>query len=488
MFRKPQKTEGVATDSAPCHTAAMDPSPSPFLRPAVHFTPPAGWMNDPCGLVYHRGRFHVYYQHNPSDARWGPMHWGHASSEDLFHWRDHPIALTPDDRFGMAFTGTAFHGTGDGAGLRALYTGAVPRGDLTDTLQQQVLASSPDGERWVPETVAIPNPGLRDFRDPAIGRHPDTGRWYCVVAAGGEVFFYSADDPARWRFESRFGAGWGLPGVEWECPDLFMLPVRSAMPDADDDDAVRKWVLITHAGRGLPRDRSGARYIVGSFDGSRFTPEMDDLIEVDGGHDFYAAQTWRDLPGPRRWIAWTGHWAYSDHAFTRPWAGALTLPRELFLEKDVEGGYRLVQKLPPAFASLPREWRGFGGRVVIDQPGATLLRHGGSPGRVELDFGAAGLIRIEIRRDSIRVDRRELDMGSFNRCADLDREVPRTAAGAGGHVDVLVDGVVLEIFADGGRTVITDSIYPRSPLRAVEAVGSDSVAAERLVPTIDRAE
>ncbi|MFO8043817.1 MAG: glycoside hydrolase family 32 protein, partial [Alkalispirochaeta sp.] len=384
-------------------------------RPTIHFSPPANWMNDPCGLVWHNGLFHLYYQHNPQENRWGPMHWGHAVSEDLFRWRDRPVALYPDATHGMAFTGSAVvvdastapagaagpagpgaAGPADTGGpasakpkttptststptdneapkagsvppLRAIYTGALPQGSIHATRQQQCLAVSTDGDRWEPRGVVLPNPGVPDFRDPKVGRHARTGRWYLVLAAGDHVQFYSSPDLKQWSYESSFGRGLGYTEGEWECPDLFQLPLpqdlspgepqgypesepQGGSPDAPAGEP--RWVLVVHVGRGLSNRYAGAQYITGEFDGHQFHAAETDFRPVDQGHDFYAAQSWNGTTRRRIWIAWASHWAHSDATQTTGWAGTLTLPRELSLVRDGAEGVALCQQPARELAAL----------------------------------------------------------------------------------------------------------------------------------------
>jgi fructan beta-fructosidase len=456
-------------------------------RPTIHFSPPANWMNDPCGLVFHEGLFHLYYQHNPTENRWGPMHWGHAVSTDLFHWQDRPVALEPDDTHGMAFTGsavvvdvnasaTASTGVDDeriSPPLRAIYTGALPLESIHATLQQQCLATSRDGDRWEPQGVVLPNPGNPDFRDPKVGRHPVTGRWYVVLAAGDHVQFFSSPDLRRWTFESRFGHGLGYANGEWECPDLFPL----ALPEGGS-----RWILVVHAGRGLANRHAGAQYITGDFDGRQFRPAEEDFRPVDRGHDFYAAQSWSGTGDRRIWIAWASHWAHSDLPQTRGWSGTMTIPRELSLVRTPDGGVTLRQQPASEFATLiseeltalppstqagshhqrtVRTWRtddmvAYHLRAISSEP---------SSFRLVLQFGTAGPVTVERTPSELRVDRSSCDMGPFNALVDTDKTVPLNTTC--GTVQLIVDRSVLEIFTDDGTVVTTDLLFPGEPLSEI---------------------
>lgn len=456
-------------------------------------------MNDPCGLVWHDGVFHLYYQHNPHENRWGPMHWGHAVSEDLFHWRDRPIALFPDDVHGMAFTGSAVvmppGGTRKSAeevqsaadrspgSLCAIYTGALPQESAHSTLQQQCVATSADGERWTPRGVVIANPGIADFRDPKVGRHPGTGGWYLVLAAGDHVQFFSSPDLERWQYESSFGHGLGYTEGEWECPNLFQLPLP--------DDGVR-WVLVVHAGRGLSNRHAGAQYITGDFDGKRFHPIEGDFRPVDHGHDFYAAQSWSGTEERRIWIAWASHWAHSDLPQTQGWAGTMTLPRELSLAMSTTGVVELHQRPVREFIDLiEHELRPVSDQSRrpddTDEPHSSLTADSSTIAswatdgtaayriatrsteptsfRVLLRFANAGAVTIERTPSTLRVDRGACDMGSFSTRIDTDKTVP--LASPYGTVEIIFDHSILEVFVDGGSTVTTDLLFPRERLSQI---------------------
>jgi len=454
-------------------------------RPTIHFSPPANWMNDPCGLVWHDGVFHLYYQHNPHENRWGPMHWGHAVSTDLFHWKDRPVALFPDEVHGMAFTGSAvIVGSDEGKlaaspaaawkhsdPLRAIYTGAVPQESIHATLQQQCLATSSDGETWTPRGVVLPNPGIADFRDPKVGWHSGTGRWYLVLAAGDHVQFFSSPDLQRWQFESSFGHGLGYTEGEWECPDLFQLPLP--------DDGMR-WVLVVHVGRGLSNRHAGAQYITGEFDGHQFYAAETDFRPVDHGHDFYAAQSWSGTEARRIWIAWASHWAHSDQPHTSGWAGTMTLPRELSLTTTSTGAVVLCQQPVREFTQLVEREFSPGAieptlraetpayRITVDSPDP-------APVLITLGFGHAGVVTIERTVTDLRVDRSTCDMGTFNARIDADKTVP--IENHCGTMEIVFDHSILEIFAGDGATVTTDLLFPQEPLSSITCSETCSIHA-----------
>ncbi|MFP4210753.1 MAG: glycoside hydrolase family 32 protein [Alkalispirochaeta sp.] len=496
------------------------------LRPHIHFTPPGNWMNDPCGLVFHRGLYHLYYQHNPFENRWGSIHWGHAVSDDLFHWRDRPVALAPDTALGMPFTGsvvtvdadTGHPGCTDRAHLVATYTAAKPEGADGSTprrfLQRQCRAVSDDGERWSPEGVVLDNPGVYDFRDPAVTWDPEERFWRMVLAVGDRVRFYRSDDLRRWEFHDEFGHGVLPLEAEWECPDLFRVPLRHA---GRGGPRRFRWVLTVHLGRGLPRERAGSLYTTGAFVGDRFVPDRSErpvLRAVDNGHDFYAAQRWRNTGDRAIWIAWVAHYAYADNPQTTGWSGVLTLPRELILAGTDDGDAHLLQRPVPEIDRLPgdTETRRGTTRYAVTPGAAYRLRASSDPGvRIVMHFGGAGEIVIERSRDELRVDRRSLDMGGFEGVADVEKRVALTGAGAVGTVaagiaptgddlpgnaadsstpsptvELWFDGIVLELFLDTGGVVYTDLVVPVEPLHEVEVITAGRSELRRVYPTIPK--
>jgi fructan beta-fructosidase len=330
-------------------------------RPQYHFTPPANWMNDPNGLVFYAGEYHLFYQHHPDAPVWGPMHWGHAVSPDLIHWQHLPIALYPDEN-GTIFSGSAVIDWRDTAGfgaeaMIALFTHA------NGNLQSQSLAYSTDkGRTWTKyagNPILTPPPHLRDFRDPKVFWYgdADTGHWVMAVAAGNAILFYTSPDLKTWKPSGGF-VGYGSTEGVWETPDLFPLPVDGG-PDT-------RWVLIVGVGDGAPARGSGTQYFVGHFDGSTFTSEnpKEAILWADYGADFYAAQSWSDEPQGRRLIiGWMSNWQYANTTPTTTWRSAFTLPRELSLTATPLG-IRLIQHPLPELHTLRKNSRNWQNQTI----------------------------------------------------------------------------------------------------------------------------
>ena len=316
---------------------------STFIRPQLHFTPPHGWMNDPNGLVYHRGEYHLFYQHYPDDIVWGPMHWGHAISQDLLTWEHHPIALYPDGD-GFIFSGSAVvdhHNTaGFGAkAMVAIYTvhhWTEHEGQSDQTQNQAIAFSLDNGRTWTKyasnPVITMPSDlGHQDFRDPKVFWYgtPQDGHWVMILAVYDETWLYTSPDLKRWEKASAFGRDYGCHGSVWECPDLIEIEFNGTTE--------KSWVLIVSVQDGAPAGGNGVQYFVGDFDGHTFTPhDAPDVTRwLDYGPDFYAAVTWDNEPSGRHLlIGWMNNWAYGNSTPADRWRGMMSLPRELYLARQ----------------------------------------------------------------------------------------------------------------------------------------------------------
>ncbi|MDP3433505.1 MAG: glycoside hydrolase family 32 protein, partial [Bacteroidota bacterium] len=319
-------------------------------RPQFHFTPEANWMNDPNGMVYYEGEYHLFYQYYPDSTVWGPMHWGHAISKDLVHWEHMPVAIYPDS-LGWIFSGSAVAdlkntsglGTAENPPLVAIYTYHNDKlaKSGSKTPQSQALAFSTDkGRTWTKyaNNPVLESPGIPDFRDPKVFWHNETAKWVMILAVQDRVHLYSSPNLIRWKFESEFGKGIGAHGGVWECPDLFELKVKGS------DQS--KWVMLVSINPGGPNGGSGTQYFVGDYDGQHFTASSKDTSWLDWGRDNYAGVTWADVPkedGRRLFIGWMSNWNYANLVPTVVWRSAMTVPRELKLEESA-GKYLVVSE------------------------------------------------------------------------------------------------------------------------------------------------
>jgi fructan beta-fructosidase len=322
-------------------------------RPQVHFSPQHNWTNDPNGLVYFHGEYHLFFQYNPFGDEWGHMSWGHAVSKDLLHWQELPVAI-PEEGNTMIFTGSVVVDRENSSGfcapksecLVAVYTGhsKTPEG----IRQAQDLAySRDDGRTWKKyDGNPVLDLHLKDFRDPSVSWDERTRRWVMAVSLPTEhkVRFYGSKDLKEWTQLSDFGPAGDVAG-EWECPDLLQIP------SADGKEKI--WALKVGLNPGAPQGGSGEQYFLGSFDGKSFT-----ALDEPGSHgwtnygkDDYCAISFNGLPAGQRpvLLGWMNNWQYASKLPTAPWRGQMSLPRRLSFLRDKDG---LALKQEPVVAPL----------------------------------------------------------------------------------------------------------------------------------------
>lgn len=463
-------------------------------RPQFHFTPSTNWMNDPNGMVYYDGEYHLFYQFNPWGDRWGHMSWGHAVTRDLVHWEHLPIALYEEGDV-MIFSGSAVidwkNTSGFGQGKRppmvAIYTGH----DTKRPLQNQHLAFSNDrGRTW---TKYSGNPvldiGDKDFRDPKVFWHEETQRWIMVVSwpTHRQIRIYNSTDLKHWVHSSDFGPAGSVDGI-WECPDLLRVPTV-------DSKRNQKWVLIVNVGSGAPAGGSGCQYFVGEFDGSRFsldshggdgasTQSPQAARWLDWGPDCYAAVTWNGRAATETapvLLGWMSNWEYANDAPTSPWRSAMTIPRSISL-KEGESGWDLVQSPVAALRSL-RSTR-HGQRATFTQNGTqgrrSLSQFSTS---VQAGFeclaqvqGSADLVlsvalktgdqeRVEwifdFPKHEVRVDRTRSGRVDFNKTFQKQSSAPlRGVKPESWTMRWFVDASSMELFLDDGHFAKTVQFFP----------------------------
>src|ERR1700759_37504 len=317
-------------------TAAMAQKPAykEQYRPQIHFSPPAHWMNDPNGLLFYEGTYHLFYQYYPKATVWGPMHWGHAISTDLINWKNQPVALYPDS-VGLIFSGSAVVDYNNTSGfgkngkppLVAIFTHhdqAKEKDGKNDTENESLAYSNDGGKTWTKyqHNPVLKNPGISDFRDPNVMWYAPGKKWVMSLETKDRLTFYSSKDLKSWTKESEFGEHLGAHGGVWECPDLF--PLTAA-------DGKKLWVLIVNINPGGPAGGSATQYFTGDFDGKTFTPNRTDTRWLDEGTDEYAGVTWHNTGNRRIFLGWMSNWSYATVVPTSPWRSACTVPRELGL-------------------------------------------------------------------------------------------------------------------------------------------------------------
>ncbi len=452
-------------------------------RPQFHFTPPKNFMNDPNGLVYYEGEYHLFYQYNPQGTEWGHMSWGHAVSTDMLDWKNLPVAIPEVPGQYMIYSGSAvvdWHNASglcaskdpnDPSCLMAIYTAAGTN------LQRQNLAYSNDRGRTWTNFAGNPIADLKqpDFRDPKVFWYDARKKWVMVAVLADErkAVFFDSRDLKHWTFRSSFEIG-GHDKGQWECPDLFELPV-------DGDPKNKKWVLIVNRNPGAPAGGTGTRYFVGRFDGTHFvneTPAAQELW-VDYGKDFYATESFSDLPPNdhrRIWIGWISNWQYANREPTAIWRGAQSLPRELSLAQFPDG-IRMVQK-PIAEATKLRERELielFGVSIPMANQAMHMANLRGETLEFEAELAPGDRKEIGFR---LRKGVNEETLLGFSR-ETREVFVDRTRSGevafapefSGRHgallrhsarvkLHVFMDRSSLEIFVNDGEVVLTERIYP----------------------------
>ena len=451
------------------------------FRPQFHFSPKEKWMNDPNGLVYHEGVYHLFYQYYPEDIVWGPMHWGHATSTDLVHWEHKPIALYPDEH-GLIFSGSAVVDINNTSGfakkgetpLVAVFTYHSMEGEKagrTDFQTQGIAYSLDNGATWTKYggNPVIGNNGIKDFRDPKVFWDEGSQKWILALVAGDHAKFYGSDNLKDWELLSEFGQEQGAHGGVWECPDLFPLKV-----DGSDE---AKWVLIISMNPGAPNGGSGTQYFVGSFDGKTFTSEQTEPKWLDFGTDNYAGVTYNNTPtGERIFIGWMSNWDYARNTPTQKWRSAMTVPRKLSLKK-VDGAYFLANyplsqvdglatsTLMEGFAVGAEETESR--RIEGLNQSLLQLKSGSKDFSITLknDLGETLVMTMDPMNNQFILDRRNSGQVDFQEAFGNKVHVAPTEMLKGDTIDVkiLVDHSSVEVFVNGGLLSMTDQIFPNAP-------------------------
>ncbi|RBW67435.1 glycoside hydrolase family 32 protein [Bacillus taeanensis] len=455
-------------------------------RPQFHFSPKQNWINDPNGLVYVNGEYHLFYQYNPFGNTWGNISWGHAVSKDLVHWKHLPVALKPDD-LGMIFSGSAvvdknntsgfFKGKKDG--LVAIYTSSG------ETQQQSIAYSTDQGRTWTKYAgnPVIKNPGIKDFRDPKVFWHDETNKWVMVVAAGNKAMFYSSKNLKGWAYMSEFGAEEGAQLGVWEMPDLFELPIHN-------DPKKTKWFLKVNTNPGGTKEGYRSQYFIGEFDGTTFKNDNppDTVLWTDYGKDFFAAQSWSNVPDRRIWIAWMNNWQYAEKIPTNPWRGSMTIPREVTLIEIPNKGVRLIQKPVEELKQLRKEKYMLKNQLVI--PKTNLLSKIKDDtfeivAKVELDsakeFGfkvrkgekEETIIGYDAVENKLFVDRTSSGETDFSEQFPEKFEAPLSPKDGKIKMHIFVDRSSVEVFGNDGKAVITSRIFPSPKSQGIEVYSID---------------
>lgn len=457
-------------------SGSFDMANKESFRPVYHHTPAYGWMNDPNGMFYKDGVYHLYFQYNPYGSVWGNMHWGHSTSTDLMHWKFEGCAIVPD-AWGAIFSGSCVvdHENTAGFGKEAVvafYTSAksTPWGDI----QMQSMAYSLDNGKTFTKYEGNPilTSSEKDFRDPKVFWYAPGKHWVMILAVGQHMEIYSSVNLKEWKKESEFGAMQGAHGGVWECPDLVEIPVEGTRE--------KKWVLICNLNPGGPFGGSAAQYFVGSFDGKKFVNESPTQTKwMDWGKDNYATVTWNNAPDGRCIaLGWMSNWQYANNVPTRQYRSANTLARDLTLYRE---GQELYLKSTPSVevkkargkkVSIPsfkvsekheivnlfEEKQGaYEVEIVIQNAGASKIAF-----CLLNDKGEKVSMYYDLNRKQFVMDRSE------SGTVDFSKDFPAVTV-APVNVDkeltlrLFVDWSSIEAFGEDGKFVMTNLVFPSQP-------------------------
>lgn len=455
---------------------SFDMTNKEMFRPVYHHTPVYGWMNDPNGMFYKDGVYHLYFQYNPYGSVWGNMHWGHSTSTDLMHWKFEGCAIVPD-AWGAIFSGSCVvdHENTAGFGKEAVvafYTSAksTPWGDI----QMQSMAYSLDNGKTFTKYEGNPilTSSEKDFRDPKVFWYAPGKHWVMILAVGQHMEIYSSVNLKEWKKESEFGAMQGAHGGVWECPDLVEIPVEGTRE--------KKWVLICNLNPGGPFGGSAAQYFVGSFDGKKFVNESPTQTKwMDWGKDNYATVTWNNAPDGRCIaLGWMSNWQYANNVPTRQYRSANTLARDLTLYRE---GQELYLKSTPSsevkkargkkvsipsfkvsekheMVNLFEEKQGaYEVEIVIQNAGASKIAFS-----LLNDKGEKVSMYYDLNRKQFVMDRSESGK------VDFSKDFPAVTV-APVNVDkeltlrLFVDRSSIEAFGEDGKFVMTNLVFPSQP-------------------------
>jgi len=469
-----------------------------LYRPNYHFTPKSGWMNDPNGMFYYNGYYHLYFQHYPDSNRWGPMHWGHALSKDMLTWKEMPIALYPDE-MGYIFSGSAVIDFENRSGLGkegkvpiiAFYTYHDPKLEKTEStdVQTQAMAYSLDeGLTWTKyaDNPVISNPGIRDFRDPKVFWDDASSQFVMALAAGQQIMFYGSKNLKDWDHLSDFGQDLGNHDGVWECPDLFPIKVAGS-------DKI-KYVLLVSINPGGPNGGSATQYFIGDFIDGKFIVEAfqagnmpnDHNYWIDFGKDNYAGVTWSNASlndGAKLFIGWMSNWQYANEVPTETWRSATTIARELRLIEqgnEYRLSFRPTKNIDGFYAAkLKKDSLKLGAKStkIFDEStipltatkiSFTLKDALNSSFAIELKNDVGDILQFGFNNEdqTFFIDRSNSGKISFSdEFAPKKSIAPRISKNESLNATVLLDKTSIELFYDDGTTVMTEIFFPNQPFK-----------------------
>lgn len=420
------------------------------FRPEFHHTPVYGWMNDPNGMFYLDGVYHLYYQWNPYGSTWENMTWGHSTSKDLVNWTAEKPVLFPD-ALGAIFSGSCVVDKNNTAGfgknaIVAFYTSAGRN-------QVQSMAYSTDGGYTF--TKYDQNPVLigdcPDFRDPKVFWNSEAGFWNMILAAGQEMRIYSSKNLKEWKFESSFGAGYGAHGGVWECPDLMKID--------------NKWVLICNINPGGIFGGSATQYFVGDFDGKRFTTNQKATLWLDYGKDHYATVTFFNAPYNRRIaLAWMSNWQYANNVPTNQFRSANSVPRDLGVFA-VDGNYYCSAKPSPELLKMR------GSAIKTPSETCEIVVDIKKDTKITLSNSRNEYVTISYNKTTgvLKFDRTHSGDCTFS--PDFAAETSVKVPGGSRQLRIFIDRCSIEVFDSEGKAVMTNLVFPSEYYSKIAATG-----------------
>ena len=420
------------------------------FRPTYHHTPTYGWMNDPNGMFYKDGVYHLYYQWNPYGSQWENMTWGHSSSRDLIHWEAQPTAIEAD-ALGTIFSGSCVVDKKNDR-VVAFYTSAG---------QNQVQSMAVSKDKGVTFQKNPTNPILTsndpDFRDPKAFWNPEIQKWNLILAVGQEMRIYSSSNLKDWTYESSFGKGYGNHDGVWECPDLMKLQVRGTDK--------QKWMLICNINPGGPFGGSATQYFVGEFDGKKFTCEHKDTRWMDYGKDHYATVTFDNAPDGRRIaLAWMSNWQYANQVPTQQFRSANSVPRDLNLFEYKGETYCSVTPSKELLALRGKK---------VKKPTQTCEIVVDTKGKTEIELsntkGEKVIMNYDAQNHTFSMDRNKSGDTSFSEAFPFVTVAP--TYGDIHQLRIFIDNCSIEAFDAEGKMAMTNLVFPSEPYTMIKVKG-----------------
>lgn len=460
-------------------------------RPQIHFTPERNWVNDPNGMVYYKGKYHLFFQHSPNSSVWSDISWGHATSNDLVHWERKPIAIYPDS-LGLIFSGSAVVDKNNTSGLGkngiiplvAMYTShdmKKEKAGVIDVESQSIAYSLDEGETWIKyqSNPVLKNPGVRDFRDPKVFWHEPSKNWVASIAAHDQISFYASSDLKNWEKLSDFGKTVGSHDGVWECPDLFPIQYEGKT----------FWVLIVNINPGGPNGGSATQYFVGDFNGKEFKCDYKQVKWMDYGPDEYAGVTWSNTGNRKLFIGWMSNWEYANIVPTEKFRNAFTLPRELGLKK-INEEYYITSTPVPELKKMEKK------SIVINN----LTINGSSdltdkigkmevPSKFNLVLSNKSDFSIELvntlnekvvvgyskDKNQFFLDRRNAGKTDFHKNFGRMNYAPRLSSSSEIALSIYLDLASIEVFADNGLSVLTSVLFPNEKFSKINIKTSEKL-------------